>query len=161
MPEFKLISGHFGTLKEIMNGLPSNTTIHAVISQISKRFPTGIFYLNLWPFGRTLLVVTTPSGAAQVQDLNLSKPDILCKPLDTLTGGPSLMSMHGATWKRWRSLFNSGFSAGYMIRLTGAIADEVEVFCTLLRERVKKSEVFQLEEMTLRLTMDTIGSVVL
>jgi cytochrome P450 len=69
--------------------------------------------------------------------------------------------MHGATWKRWRSLFNSGFSAGYMIRLTGAIADEVEVFCTLLRERVKKSEVFQLEEMTLRLTMDTIGSVVL
>lgn len=48
-----------------------------------------------------------------------------------------------------------------MIRLTGAIADEVEVFCTLLRERVKKSEVFQLEEMTLRLTMDTIGSVVL
>jgi sterigmatocystin biosynthesis cytochrome P450 monooxygenase len=161
MPEFRLIAGHFLALKETSKALPPNTTFHTVIAQLSKRFPTGIFYINLWPFSRTLMVVTTPSAASQVQGFNLGKPPILCRPLDTLTGGPSLITMQGTTWKKWRSLFNPGFSVGYMIGLAPAITDEVAVFCGLLRERVSQGEVFQLEDLTLRLTMDTIGAVAL
>lgn len=107
------------------------------------------------------MVVTTPSAAAQVQAFELEKPSLLCAPLDTLTGGPSLITMRGPTWKKWRTLFNPGFSAGYMMGLTPAIADEVAVFCDLLRERVRQGEVFQLEDLTLRLTIDVIGSVTL
>jgi sterigmatocystin biosynthesis cytochrome P450 monooxygenase len=161
MPDFKLIAGHFLALKETSKALPANTTFHTVIAQLSKRFPTGIFYLNLWPFSGTLMVVTTPSGASQVQGFNLGKPPILCTPLDTLTGGPSLITMQGTTWKKWRSLFNPGFSVGYMIGLAPAIADEVAVFCGLLRKRASQGDVFQLEDLTLRLTMDTIGAVAL
>lgn len=161
MPEFKLLAGHFLALKGILMHLPTNTTMHTTMHQLSKQFPSGIFYVNLWPFFGNILVVTTPSGQAQVQALELGKPPILCEPLDTLTGGPSLITMRGATWKKWRTLFNPGFSAGYMIGLAPAIADEVAIFCGLLRERVKHGEMFQLEDLTLKLTIDVIGSVTL
>ena len=161
MPEFKLAAGHFLALKETLMHLPTNTTLHTVMLQLSKKFPSGIFYVNLWPYSGTLMVVSTPSAAAQVQGFELEKPSMLCEPLETLTGGPSLLTMQGATWKKWRSLFNPGFSAGYMMGLAPAIADEVAVFCALLRERARQGEVFQLEDLTLKLTIDVIGSVTL
>lgn len=161
MPEFKLLAGHFLALKGILMHLPTNTTMHTTMHHLSKRFPSGIFYINLWPFSGNLLVITTPSGAAQVQALELEKPSILCEPLNTLTGGPSLITMQGPTWKKWRTLFNPGFSAGYMMGLAPLIADEVSIFCDLLRERVRRGEMFQLEDLTLKLTIDVIGSVTL
>lgn len=96
-----------------------------------------------------------------MQALELEKPSILCEPLNTLTGGPSLITMQGPIWKKWRTLFNPGFSAGYMMGLAPLIADEVSIFCGLLRERVKRGEMFQLEDLTLKLTIDVIGSVTL
>lgn len=161
MPAFTLLAGHFGTLKETIKNLPSNTTMHTVVKQLSKQFPSGMFYINMWPFSGTWLVVTTPSGASQCQSLNFSKPSILTQPLEVIAGGPSLITMHGDTWKRWRSLFNPGFNPNHMIGLAPMIADEVTVFCALLRERAKVGKVFQLEEMTIRLTVDTIAAIAL
>ncbi|KAK4175369.1 cytochrome P450 [Triangularia setosa] len=163
MPEFKLVFGHFPALKETVKNLPKNTTLHTVMMQLSKRFPSGMFYINMWPFSGTWLVVTTPSGASQCQTLSLIKPSLLTRPLEAIGGGPSLITMNGETHKRWRSLFNPGFSPGYLVGLAPMIADEVVVFCGLLRERArtKKGEVLQLEDLTLRLTVDTIGAVAL
>ncbi|KAL2132796.1 hypothetical protein VTI74DRAFT_3365 [Chaetomium olivicolor] len=139
MPAFHLVAGHFPALKATIQNLPRNTTLHTVMKELSKKFPSGMFYINMWPFSGTWLVVTTPSGAAQCH----------------------LITMRGEGWKRWRSLFNPGFNPSYMINLAPMIADEVAVFCNLLRKRAKEGKVFQLEEMTLRLTVDTIGAVAL
>jgi len=162
MPEFKLIAGHFLTLKKIFAALPSNATIHTKIAKLAKDFPNGIFYVNMWPFlSRTLLVVSTPHMALQVQEANLEKPPDLRKPLDTLTGGPSLITMQGNAWKTWRSLFNPGFNTGYMIGVVPSIADEVAVFSKMLRQKATEQKIFQLEDLTLKLTVDVIGSVAL
>jgi cytochrome P450 len=161
MPEFKLIAGHFLALKKTLAQLPAKTTFHTVMMQLSKSFPAGIFYINLWPYSGTLMVVTTPSAAIQVQNFDLEKPSMLREPLDNLTGGPSLLTMGGTTWKKWRTLFNPGFSPGYLIGLAPAIADEVAILCSLLRERARQGKVFQLEDLTLKLTVDVIGSVTL
>jgi len=162
MPEFRIVTGHFLTLKKVFTALPSNATIHAKIARLAKEFPGGIFYINMWPFlSRTLVVVSTPSAALQVQEANLEKPPDLREPLDTLTGGPSLITMEGTAWKTWRSLFNPGFSTGYMIGIVPAIADEVAVFCKILRQKAIEGKVFQLEELSLKLTVDIIGSVAL
>lgn len=161
MPKFTLLAGHFGALKETMKDLPPNTTMHTVIKEMAKQFPSGMFYINLWPFFGTWLVISTPSGASQSQAANFNKPDIATGPLEVVTGGPSLTSMHGDTWKKWRSLINPGFSPSYMLGLAPMIAEEVAVFCDLLRKRAEQGTVIQLEEMTLRLTMDTIGTVAL
>ena len=161
MPAFRLLAGHFGALREAMTSLPANATIHTVLTQLSTRFPSGMFYINMWPFHGTWLIVTTPSGASQCQALNFRKPEIVSRPLEVVAGGPNLSSMNGETWKRWRSLINPGFNPNYMVGLVPLIADEVAVFCDLLRKRARQGKVFQLEDMALRLTMDTIGTVAL
>ncbi|KAI1404871.1 cytochrome P450 [Hypoxylon fuscum] len=91
----------------------------------------------------------------------LDKPTAMCSTLEVINGGPSLMTMHESTWKQWRGLFNPGFAAGYMTGLAPAIADEVAVFCKLLRDLARKGDMFQLEEYTLRLTFDVISRVTL
>lgn len=161
MPSFSLLTGHLGALKQTIDGMPPNATLHSIMLKLSQKFRSGMFYINMWPFSGTWLVVATPSGAAQIQSLNLSKPNILRRPLETITGGPSLMSMHGETWKRWRALFNPGFNPNYLIGLAPLIADEVAVFCEQLRQKARTGTVFQLEPLTLKLTVDTICSVTL
>ncbi|KAI1351463.1 cytochrome P450 [Xylaria sp. FL0043] len=161
MPDFHPVFGHFIALKECIQQFPRDTTMHVVVHHLSRRFPNGVFYLNLWPFNKTMLVVANPTVAAQVESAFLDKPAEMCDTLEIINGGPSLMTMHGSTWKQWRGLFNPGFAAGYMTQLAPAVADEVAVFCDILRNLAEKGDVVQLEEYTLRLTFDVIARVTL
>jgi cytochrome P450 len=135
--------------------------MHVVVRRIAESFPGGVFYLNLWPFNAPLMVVANPYVVSQVEAAFLDKPPNINSTLETINGGPSLLTMHGSTWKRWRALFNPGFATGYMTGLSPAIAEEVAVFCRLLQDRAKKEEVFPMEEYTLRLTFDIIARVTL
>ncbi|KAG8163238.1 hypothetical protein KVR01_006535 [Diaporthe batatas] len=157
MPTYHPVFGHFIALKECIQALPRNSTIHLVVQLMARQFPEGIFYLNLWPFNSTLMVVTDPFVASQVENAFLDKPEAMCSTLEVINGGPSLMTMHGATWKKWRGLFNQGFAPGYITGLAPAMAEEVAVFCDLLRKLAGQDQVFPLEEYTLRLTFDIIG----
>lgn len=78
-----------------------------------------------------------------------------------LTGNQDLVSLEGPTWKKWRNVYNPGFSASHLISLVPLIADQVSVFCDILRERTEIKAIFLLEEATMNLTMDTIGRIVL
>lgn len=161
MPSFSFVTGHLGTVKATSGALPRRATMHTMMRKISEQFPGGLFYINLWPFSGTWVVVTSPAIASQVQALNLTKPDILRGPLDTITGGPSLMTLGGDAWKQWRNLFNPGFSPSYLLQLAPLVVEEVQVFCGLLRERATEGGLFPLEPLTLRLTVDLVASIAL
>jgi cytochrome P450 len=135
--------------------------MHVVVRRIAETFPGGVFYLNLWPFNAPIMVVANPYVASQVEAAFLDKPANICATLEVINGGPSLLTMHGSTWKKWRALFNPGFATGYITGLAPYIAEEVTVFCSLLQDRATKGEVFALEEDTLRLTFDIIARVTL
>src|SRR3954466_11989729 len=105
MPEFHPVFGHFIALRECMKMLPRNVTMHVMVRQIAKIFPNGIFYLNLWPFNKTLMIVANPIAAAQVEAAFLDKPSAMTDTMEIINGGPSLMTMHGDVWKKWRGLF--------------------------------------------------------
>ena len=141
--------------------MPQDATFHVIVRQIAKQFPGGIFYITLWPFSKTIMIVANPFVASQVESASVDKPAAICSTLEVINGGPSLMTMHGGAWKEWRTLFSPGFANGYLTGLASAIADEVAVFCKLLQEHAKKGQMFQLEEYTLRLTFDVIGRVTL
>jgi cytochrome P450 len=161
MPKHHPLFGHFIVLKESIQSLPRNTVMHVVVRRIAESFPGGVFYLNLWPFNAPIMVIANPYVASQVEAAFLDKPANICATIEVITGGPSLLTMHGSTWKKWRALFSPGFAAGYITGLSPAIAEEVTVFCKLLQDRAKKGEVFALEEHTLRLTFDIIARVTL
>lgn len=163
MPRFSFLAGHFLVLGKVMRLLPSDSIIHNIMWYISKDYPKGIFYISLWPFSGTVMVISDADAAAQLESLPLAKGADIINPLEQITGGRSLLTMDGDEWKRWRRLFNPSFSPGYMMGLAPAIADEVAVFRQKLFDRCSEglSEVFQLEDLTLRMTFDVIGSVVL
>lgn len=151
MPDVHPVFGHLLVLKKASASLPSNTIMHNVMWKIARQsFPEGIYYLYLWPFSRTLLVVADAYAASQVETMGLGKGDNLVKPIEVITGGPGLLTMEGDEWKRWRRLFSTGFSAGYLVGLAPVIADEVAVFRDLLLQKCRQSsngcsKVFQLE----------------
>ncbi|KAJ0317782.1 hypothetical protein COL5a_010970 [Colletotrichum fioriniae] len=131
--------------------------------KISEDYYNGIFYLSLWPFSGAMMVLADADAASQLDSLALGKGLDIIDPIEKVTGGKSLLTMKGDEWKHWRRLFNPGFSPGYMMGLTSAIADEVGIFRQKLLDKCAtgQSEVFLLEDLTLKMTFDIIGSVVL
>ncbi|KAI4592631.1 hypothetical protein KJ359_010533 [Pestalotiopsis sp. 9143b] len=71
-----------------------------MVRKLANQFLKGIFYLNLWPFNKTLMVVANPYTAAQVEAAFLNKPRAMTDTMEVIMGGPSLMTMHGGTWKK-------------------------------------------------------------
>ncbi|KAF1993797.1 cytochrome P450 [Amniculicola lignicola CBS 123094] len=159
MPPYNTIFGHFLVLGKYMKKLPADVTTNTTFYEIAKEFPGGIFYLDLWPVAKPVLVLNTITTANQLAHAQLEKPKNIEHAFQDLTGGPNLFTMPHEPWKYWRALFNPGFSASYMTTLATAIVRETDVFCDLLRRRAGASDVFQLENLTLKLTIDVIGAV--
>lgn len=146
-----------------MDALPADVHVNVSTTEISRDFTeTDAFYLDFWPFSRTILVVSSPHAAFQVtQKYNLPKPRLLQDYFLPITGGPNLFTMPEEQWKPWRDIFNPGFSASYILEQVPHIVEEVSVYCEILREHARKRDIFSLDETTLRLTMDIIGAVTL
>ena len=71
MPPYHPIFGHFIALKECIQQLPRDTTMHVIVRHMAKEFPNGIFYLNLWPFNNTIMVVADPSAASKIETVKI------------------------------------------------------------------------------------------
>ncbi|KAL8848214.1 MAG: hypothetical protein Q9221_006732 [Calogaya cf. arnoldii] len=78
-----------------------------------------------------------------------------------MTGREDLLNLDGDSWKRWRRIFNPGFSATHVSSLIPGIVEEAEVFKNALMEHATKGGLFYLESLTLDLTIDIIGRVVM
>lgn len=81
--------------------------------------------------------------------------------LEPLTGKEDLVTLEGAAWKRWRAIFNPGFSATHITSLIPGMIEEVEVFKSILNKHAKTGDILYLEEATLNLTIDIIGRIVM
>ncbi|MCJ1261444.1 hypothetical protein MMC22_001308 [Lobaria immixta] len=81
--------------------------------------------------------------------------------LRPLTGGLDLLSMNGPTWKKWRSIYNPGFSTNHLIALVPDIVRETLAFCDILQEHAERKVIFRMKPCTDNLAIDVIGKVVL
>jgi cytochrome P450 len=159
MPKYNALSGHLLALKEQVDKLPPDCTINTPFLMMAKDYPDGIFYFDLWPISNPLLILSTPSASLQLAQAPLDKPEQVNAAFEHLTGGKNLFTMPEAAWKPWRSLFNPGFSSSYMLELVPAIAKETKVFHDILQQHAGSSAIVQLENLTLKLTVDVIGAV--
>ena len=71
------------------------------------------------------------------------------------------MSMDGPEHKRWRAIFNPGFSSAHIMTLVDGIVDDSLIFMEILGRHAKEQGIFSLEEAATRATVDIIGRVVL
>lgn len=164
MPPHHPLFGHTLLAKKLLSKLPSDAHPAYLPGLIQRAFPDvgQIFYLDLWPVTHPILVTSSSSMARQfLQENQLHKSPGLRRWMKPLADNYDLVSLEGQTWKKWRHIFNPGFSASHLLCLVPQILSEVSVLCDILRERAQNGAIFPLEEATLNLTMDVIGQVVL
>lgn len=104
--------GHLPQMAEAAKTFPATANHDDGILTLAKPFPNGVFLVDTWPFSLPLLVIGTPiaTNALQKYSTSLLKPGDVNGPLNTLSSGPSMMTMPEDQWKQWRLLFNPSFS---------------------------------------------------
>ena len=164
MPPYNSVLGHLPILKSVTDNLPPNVHGHYLPAALRQEILSlgPIFYVDGYPFSTPVLVVSSPHGAYQItQEHSLPKYAGLRSFLYPLTGGNDLVTMEKDVWKHWRGIFNPGFSAGHLMTLVPGIMKDVLTFREILREHAERNELFQLDLITLKLTVDVIGRVTL
>jgi len=164
MPPHSFVFGHIFVVMRLLSQLPSDAHAFYVPDQVRRNYPDfgQNYYLDLWPFASPMLVLASPYTINQVnQEHVLHKYPQLRDFIRPLTDNLDILSMEGQMWKKWRAVFNPGFSAAHLMTLVPGIVKETEIFCQILREHAEKRDIFQMKALTDNLTMDVIGRVVL
>lgn len=118
--------------------------------------------MDTWPFGYPICAIIDPEVANQVTvQHSLPKHGALAKVIWPLTGTKNLVSMNGPEHKRWRAIFNPGFSNAHLMSLVDGIVDDSLVFADILAKHADANDIFSLEDATTKATVDIIGRVVL
>lgn len=65
MPDHSMTWDHLLTVKPIMNSLPDDAHPFYVFGEVSRKF-SGLYYLDLWSFSPSFLMVISATAAAQV-----------------------------------------------------------------------------------------------
>lgn len=164
MPPWNPILGHLYFCYKIASKLPKDAHPNYLPDMIRRESPNlgPIYYLDTWPFGPQMLIITSTQGLHQVtQEHSLPKYPALKDFLGPISGGFELVTMEGDVWKKWRGIFNPGFSANHLMTLTSSIVEETERFCEVLRELSQSRRIFRMKDLTDNLTVDIIGRIVM
>ena len=109
-----------------------------------------------------MLAVGSLDGLRQItQDHSLPKHHAMKTFLEPIADGQDLVTMEGSEWKRWRAIFNPGFSMSNLLTMASGIVDETSTFCRSLDSLSHSQEVITMKSLTDFLTLDIIGNIVL
>jgi len=164
MPPHSFLFGHLKIVTELIGEMPPHVHGIYIADKIRQRYPhlDEAFYVDIWPVGKPHLMAIRPELIYQFTQANqLPKDPGLTNFFAPLVGKLNLVTMEGAPWKRWRAIFNPGFSGSHISSLVPGMVEKVGVFAEKLRECAKRGEMFCLEEMVLNLTIDIIGGAVM
>ncbi|KAL8716977.1 MAG: hypothetical protein Q9225_005738 [Loekoesia sp. 1 TL-2023] len=164
MPPHHPLLGHLLIVGNIMSKLPNDVHGHVLPRQISKTYPNigPVFYVDTWPFGPPILALTSADAANQATVAHsLPKFAMLREYMKPMTGGIDLTTLEGRQWKTWRTVFNPGFSANYLMTMVPQMLKDVLVFCDILEQRVAGGHIFSLDPLTINLNLDIIGRLAL
>ena len=164
MPPYSPLFGHLLFAYEMTRGLPIDAHPNYLPDRIRRALPDldPVYYIDTWPFGPQMLVVASTNSLYQVtQEHSLPKYHAMKDFLWPITNGLDIVTMEGQQWKKWRGIFNPGFSASHLATLTAAIIEETETFCDNLAAYARNGNLFRMKDLTDNLAMDVIGRVVL
>lgn len=150
-----------------MDNLPKNAHFQNMFADIAhEHFQSeGLFYIDMWPVSGMMIIVTSPLVATQVAQTNTKicydRALLLKRFFKPIAGGPNLFDMGEREWRPWRGIFSKGFGTEQVISLVPHVLRETEVYKERLRNLAKKKEMFYLDLVTLRFTIDVIGQTIL
>jgi len=163
MPHYYLF-GHFPHIIKmfIKQKYPSDISGMAVGYLLAKEHPEiakdGVLYLDTWPVSPPVMWVAEPDMMNQFcVSPSLPKGEVMHYEFEPMTGLKDILTLEGAEWKRWRSIFNPGFSAKNILLLVPAFLEEIQVFTDGLRKQAKTGEMGIFLDQAMNLTYDVIA----
>lgn len=98
--------------------------------------------------------------ARQISESGMPKHPSLTEVIEPLAGKKNILTTEGLLWKKWRAVFNPGFSIQQIVSQVPVIVECAQAFVKLLDQHASANRVFRLEEETTKVTIDVIGRVV-
>ncbi len=162
-PPHHPIWGHLLIAKDCVEHFPPDTHPHVHMDFLRQKYNLGkFFYLDYWPADGQFLIITDPEVANQITTgSTLPKSPLEVDYITKLLGDQNMICLEGAAWKAVRAMFNPGFASGHLMTLVPYVVDATVVFGEVLAEKAESGEVFEMEELATRLTVDIIGKVTL
>ncbi|KAK5077308.1 hypothetical protein LTR51_002997 [Lithohypha guttulata] len=159
-PMQNLLIGHLHIADLCRSLFPDDIHVHAWTDFVRERWNLPeTFYVDWRPFAPLWLFSADPELVAEYINVkqNLPKSPMETGYLDKFLGKNNMVALEGERWKSLRSMFNPGFSASNIMTYADAIVEASLRFMTVLEEKARKNELFELEEYATRLTIDIIG----
>ena len=145
---------------------PSDIASHISFQAVAWEYPeaaeAGVLYVDFWPISWPMLIVFHPTMCAQfTQDTSLPKHEILKYQFQSFSQCKDLVTSDGSYWKKWRAIYNPGFSAQNIQLLLPSFVKEALIFREYLDGVAESGQKIKLESQVMRATCDIIGQAVL
>ncbi|KAF2795515.1 cytochrome P450 [Melanomma pulvis-pyrius CBS 109.77] len=160
-PPHSMVFGHLISMGKVVSKLPNRVHPHVYPHYLTKEYDLPpVFYVDAYPIREPMMVVLDPEAAQEVCNSGLLKHPDISTFIKPLAGVNNLVTMDGPAWKKWRNVFNAGFSIQHIMDQVPAIVDCVQEYANILDQHATKNDVFRLEEEATKITVDVIGKVV-
>lgn len=162
-PPRSYLFGSLISMGKVIAKQPALAAPQTFILGLKEEYNLGdYFYVDTWPAAAPIMMIMNTEMANELTNKNFAPKHPIVDDFMKNFGGPgNLVSSEGAEWKKWRSVFNPGFSSGHLMTLVPAIVDQCKVFCDLMEAKAKNNELFRMETNATKLTIDIICKLVL
>lgn len=147
-----------------MEQFPPHTAIHVFYTTIAQKYGLrGIFYMDLWPFGPSQMVLLTPEAADKVKVTeNYPLHDFVPKFLGPLIGWQSIAGVEGQTWKMLHRMMTPAFRPSIVKSMVPIIASKaMTIFRPTLAEYASSGQIFSMEKVSARLVFSISSHTIL
>ncbi|KAK6708473.1 hypothetical protein SNK04_009439 [Fusarium graminearum] len=125
-PPHSWLLGHISILKNIALSMPRNSIPQLYYTEIAHRYKhEGIFYLDLWPIGPSLVIITDPK---LIEQAHIPRPMVPHPFTNTsmapIAGDDIIPTKSGTEWKKLRNDMSPAFSYTYAHNMVGVIVNE-------------------------------------
>lgn len=162
-PPHSYLFGSLISMGKVLAKQPRKAAPQTFVVALREAYNLGeYFYVDPWPFGDAIMMITNVEMTNEIMmKSSIPKHPVVQTFMKNFGGPGNLVGSSGPEWKKWRSIFNPGFSTGHLMTLVPVIVDQCKVYCDIMGKNARESKLFRMEQATTRLTIDIICKLVL
>ncbi|KAL2847120.1 cytochrome P450 [Aspergillus pseudodeflectus] len=142
---------------------PDNTAPAAYYTEIAQRYQLKeLFYLDLWPFAPSQLVLISPETAALITTVeDYPVHDVATGFVSALIGKTMIAAVNGQPWKALHNMIAPAFRPSALKRMVPVIADQtMSVFHATLSRHAASGQAFAMEDVAAQLVFRMSSKVI-
>ncbi|KAH8170864.1 cytochrome p450 domain-containing protein [Sarocladium implicatum] len=161
LPDHSWIFGSLITVGKTAAKRPSMAAGQFVFHWLALDYPdiqkAGVVYVDLWPISSPTIASFDPDLTAQFALGSRPKHSVIKWEFASFSGNKDLVSSEGPVWKKWRSMYNPGFSSQSVFARVPDFVEEAMVWKEYLLSVADTGETIRFETSTMKATCDVIA----